>query len=162
MSMPRRPYLTTRAHEVFALAHDLADRLGHAEPTPTHLALGLLAEGRSVAVAALQVRAVPLEVLSRELEAQLPPAAAPRTPAPTRAWTPTDQRLLAQAEAEARDLGTEHSSCEHLLLALLRDAESVPTRALARHGVGFSDVQATVRSIYAGQLGAPPPTSPAG
>ena len=159
MTMPRRPYLTTRAHEGFALAHDLADRLGHAEPTPTHLALGLLLEGRSVAVAALQIRGVPLDALARELEAQLPPPGAPRVPPQARAWTPTDDRLIAQAEAEARELGTEHSSCEHLLLALLRDAESVPARTLARHGVGFPEAQATVRSILAGQLGPPPPAA---
>lgn len=51
MSLPRRPFLTTRAHEVFALAHDLADRLGHDDLTPVHVALSVLREGRGVAVA---------------------------------------------------------------------------------------------------------------
>jgi len=63
MSMPRRPYLTTRAHKVFASAHDLAERLGHDDVTPVHIALGLVREGRSLAIAALFNHGVPLDVL---------------------------------------------------------------------------------------------------
>jgi len=80
MTMPRRPYLTTRAHEVFSLAHDLADQRGDETVTPAHLLLGLLQEGRSVAVHVLHVRGVPLDTLASELEAELRVARAPRSP----------------------------------------------------------------------------------
>ena len=78
MAMPRRPFLTTRAQEAFSLAHDLADRLGHEDVTPVHVALGVLREGRSVAVGVLFNRSVPLDALARELEAYLPPPGGPR------------------------------------------------------------------------------------
>ena len=45
MKMPRRPYLTTRAHEAFSLAFDLASQHGQSEVTPTHLTLGILRDG---------------------------------------------------------------------------------------------------------------------
>jgi ClpA/ClpB-like protein len=38
---------------LFALAHDIADRLGHGDATLVHIALGALRERRSVAVRAL-------------------------------------------------------------------------------------------------------------
>ena len=91
MLMPRRPYVTTRTHEVFALAHDLADQLGHDDVTPVHIALGLVRKGPNVAIGALFNRGVPLDALERDLEARLPPSGTPRAPARERSWTPSVQ-----------------------------------------------------------------------
>src|SRR5688572_23919993 len=144
MSMPRRPYVTTRTHEVFAIAHDLAERLGHDDVTPVHIALGLIREGRSVAAAAILSRGVQLDVLERELEAHLSPPEAPRVPPAERSWTPSDECVLERATVEARELGTEFFGCEHVLLAFLRDATSTPAQVLARHGIRFEDARTEV------------------
>jgi ATP-dependent Clp protease ATP-binding subunit ClpA len=148
MSMPQRYFLTTRAHRVFAMAHDLADQLGHDDVTPLHFALCVVREGRSVAVGALLRLGVPLAVLERELEAGLPPGGAPRLPASERTWSATDERMIEQALAEAGELGTEHYGCEHLLLAVLRDRAGAPAQVLARHGVGLDEARAEVVRIY--------------
>lgn len=161
MAMPRRSNLTTRAHEVFALAHDLADRRGDEAPTSVHFALGLLQEGRSIAVHLLHARGVPLEALTRGLEAELPAPAVPRALPDAREWTPEDEQFVAQAVREARDLGTEYYGCEHLLLALLRDPTEAPARVLARHGVGFADMRAEILGVIRPSPGAPP-VPPAG
>jgi ATP-dependent Clp protease ATP-binding subunit ClpC len=147
-SMPRRPYVTTRTHEVFAIAHDLAERLGHEDVTPVHLAVGLIREGRSIAAAILHGRGVPLDVLERELGAYLPSARAARVPARQRSWTASDERLLEHITVEARELGTEFFGCEHVLLAILRDATSAPAQVLAHHGVRFDDARTEVVRIY--------------
>ena len=151
MSMPRRPFLTTRAHEVFSLAHDLADRFGHDAVTPSHVVLGMLQEGRSVAIGALMNRRVQLDVLSHELEGHLPPLGTPRTQAAEHAWSPSDEQLIDQAKAESRDFGTEFYGVEHLLLAILRDETSAPAQVLERHGVRFDDARAEVVRIYGGR-----------
>ena len=161
MAMRQRPYLTSRAHEAFALAHDLADRRGDEELTPAHVALGLLQEGRSIAVHVLLDRGVPLEAVAHELEAELPAPGAPRALPAVREWTPDDERLVQDAAREARDLGTEYYGCEHLLLALLRDPAGVPARVLARHGVGYADVHTEIRRILR-PAPEPPPAQPAG
>ncbi len=149
MLMPRRPYVTTRTHEVFAIAHDLADRLGHDDVTPVHVALGLISEGQNMAAQILLFsRGVPRDVLERELEGYLPPPGAPRPPAQPRSWTSSDERMLEQATVEARELGTEYFGCEHVLLAFLRDATSVPAQVLAQHGVHFDDFRTEVLRIY--------------
>ncbi len=149
MLMPRRPYVTTRTHEVFAIAHDLADRLGHDDVTPVHVALGLISEGQNIAAQILLFsRGVPRDVLERELEGHLPPPGAPRPPAHPRSWTSSDERMLEQATVEARELGHEYFGCEHVLLAFLRDATSVPAQVLAQHGVHFDDFRTEVLRIY--------------
>ena len=147
-TMRRRPYVTTRTHEVFAIAHDLADRLGHDDVTPVHVSLGLVREGRSIAAQILHGRGVPLDVLEREFEAHLPPPGEPRAPARERSWTRSDENVLEQASVEGRELGAEFVGCEHVLLAFLRDPTSVPGRVLAQHGVGFDDARTEVLRAY--------------
>lgn len=160
MAMPRRPFLTSRAHQAFALAHDLADQLGHDAVSPVHLALGVLREGRSVAVCALFNRGVPLDVLDHELEARLPRPGTPRTPSPNRSWSPSDEQLIDQAKLEARELGTEFFGCEHLLLALLRDGTGAPAHVLGRYGVRFDDARDEVLRIYSARPGGEPAAGP--
>lgn len=152
MPLPRRPYVTTRAHEVFERAHALAERLGHDGVTPVHVALGLVHRGPGV-VDAILSQTAPLNVLERELETCLPPPGSPRAPAREPSWTPGIEQMVERATAESRDLGVEFQGPEHLLLALLRDQEGAPARALARHGVGFADVRAVVLRMYAARPG---------
>jgi ATP-dependent Clp protease ATP-binding subunit ClpC len=147
MSMPSRPFLTTRAHQAFSIAHDLAERLGHEDITPAHVALGVVREGRSVAVAVLVNRGVALAALERELEALLPPPGRPREVAVERVWTPSDEPLIEKARMEARELRTEFFGCEHLLLALLRN-EGAVAEVLARHGVHLTDARTEILRIY--------------
>ncbi len=156
MRMPPRPYLTERAHEVLALAHDLADRRGDATLTPAHVALGLLEEGQSVAVYVLAARGVPLEALARDLAAELPASGTPRAIPAVRGWTPEDEAFFAQAMRAAREMDTPFYGAEHLLLALLRDRTGGPAQVLARHGIGFEDARADVRRV----LFPPPDRSP--
>ena len=149
MLMPVRPYVTTRTREVFALAHDLADRLGHDEVTPVHVTLGLIREGMNIAAQILLYgRGVPRDVLERDLETHLPRPGTPRPPTDSPSWTSSDERILAQATVEARELGTEYFGCEHVLLAFLRDATSVPAQVLSHYGVHFDDFRAEVLRIY--------------
>ena len=149
MLMPVRPYVTTRTREVFALAHDLADRLGHDEVTPVHVTLGLISEGMNIAAQILLYgRGVPRDVLERDLESRLPPSGPPRPPTDSYSWTSSDERVLEQATVEARELGTEYFGCEQVLLAFLRDTTSVPAQVLAHHGVHFDDFRTDVLRIY--------------
>lgn len=153
MRMPSRPYLTTRAHKVFAMAHDLADQLGHDDVTPVHIALGVVREGQNVAVAALFYLGVPLDVLERDLEERLPPPGTSRTPTGARAWTPSDERVIDQAKIEARELGTSFYGCEHLFLTLLRDDTVATAQVLARHSIGYEDVRTEVLRLYNAEPG---------
>ncbi|MFL5486801.1 MAG: Clp protease N-terminal domain-containing protein [Gemmatimonadaceae bacterium] len=147
-TMRRRPYVTTRTHEVFAIAHDVADQLGHEDVTPLHICIGLIREGRSIAAQIVQVRGVRLDALHDELEAHLPPIGEPRVPAREHAWTLSDESILEHATREGRELGAEFVGCEHVLLAFLRDPATVSAQLLAQHGVRFEDVRTEVLRAY--------------
>lgn len=141
------PNLTQRARDVLARAYDLAERRGDAELTATDVALGLLAEGQSVAVHVLSARGVPLEALTRELTAALPAPRASRDVPGVRHCAPAHEEFVIRAEREARELDSPYFGAEHLLLALLRDRAGMPAQVLARHHVEFEDVRADVRRI---------------
>jgi ATP-dependent Clp protease ATP-binding subunit ClpC len=147
MPLSRRFYVTTRTHQVFELAHDLAESLGHDDVTPAHVAIGLIREGRSIA-AQLLSQAVPPDVLERELKAHLPPTGSPRLPPREPSWTPGIEQVLERTIAEARELGTEFFGSEHVLLALLRDETSAPAQVMAHHGVGFEDARTKIMRAY--------------
>ncbi len=145
--MPRLPYLTTRAHNVFALAHDIADRLGHDDVTAVHLAIAVVRQN-GVPVGALYNLGIPLGVLERELEEHLPAAGIARPATPVRSWTPGDQQMIDKARSEARELGTEFYGSEHLLLALVREGAGDAAHVLAKHGVRYDNLQREILRIY--------------
>jgi ATP-dependent Clp protease ATP-binding subunit ClpC len=148
--LPRRPYVTTRAHEVVERALDLAVELGHDDVTPVHVAIGIVREGHSVAAQLLN-EAVPLDVLERELAAQLPPPRSARVQPREHEWTPMAKQILAQASDDSLGLEVEFFGCEHLLLALLREETIAPAQVLARHGVHFEQVRERILQVYAGR-----------
>ena len=52
-----------------------------------------------------------------------------------RAW-----QVLGQARDEARRLGDEHIGTDHLLLAMLRDAQGAAAYVLADHGIDYASI----------------------
>lgn len=100
--MPVLPGVTMRTHEVFAIAHDLADSVGHTDVTPLHVLLAMLREGRSPAIMVLYVLGVPLERLERELESELSVPHLAQVPASEHSWTESDEEMLQRAKIEAQ------------------------------------------------------------
>ena len=145
--MPRLPYLTTRAHNVFALGHDIADRLGHDDVTAVHVAIAVVRQN-GVAVGALHNLGIPLEVLERELEEHLPAAGTARPATAVRSWTPGDQEMIDKARSEARELGTVFYGSEHLLLALVRESAGEVAQVLAKHGVRYDSLRREILRMY--------------
>lgn len=153
MLTPQPPYLTTRAHDALSCAHDLADRLGHEQITPTHVVIGVLQEGQNVAVAALYNRGVNLAELENDLKAALTVSAQSRDVPSERPWSSVDDAWIERAKVEATELQTEFYGCEHLLLATLRHDRTVPAVALARRGLSHDDLKGEILHMYRGPSG---------
>jgi ATP-dependent Clp protease ATP-binding subunit ClpC len=135
MAEPLLPPYTSRMRVALSIARGLAAARGDTDVTPTHLALGLLKEGQSLAVAALLHAAVPLGAVRQELEAALgPPLGRPRPDEVAVPLTPGEQRAVEQARTESRLRGNGYVGPEHLLLAILGEPSSSAAQALARHG----------------------------
>lgn len=142
-----RPYLTTRAHRAFALAHDLAMATDDAQVAARALAVSAIRQ-RGLLAAALQQRGLDMEHLETDLMADLPDRSTDPDPSVSPAWTAWDESVLVRAREEADAMGTEQYSTEHLLLALLRDSDSAVSQVLARHGVSYALLRKDLLHVY--------------
>ena len=133
---------TEEAREAIARAQEEAARLGHGQANTGHLLLGLLRDGGGVAaraLAALNVtpdgaREVVENVGGRGEEGKLD-----RGP-----FTPRLARVVELAPREAARAGQERVGGGHLLLGLVREANSVGVRVLSALDVSPADVRREV------------------
>src|SRR4051812_12589442 len=114
--------LTEKSQEALREAQRLASRLGHRQLDVEHLFLALLDQERGLATSILNKADAPVEAI--KLRAQRELEKFPRSGSGAEAdenihVTTRLNRLLAQAEEEARRLKDEYVSVEHLLLALI-------------------------------------------
>ncbi len=135
-TVPERPPLhpsqgftrfTEAARNALAAAHNAAVAGSHAEVTPAHVLLGLVAAPDSDAVGAILAQGVTLEAVAEAARALLP---SPVTDGPE--LVPYDaaaRKVIELAFREALRLGASDVGSGHLLLALLR-AKVTPPDAL--------------------------------
>jgi ATP-dependent Clp protease ATP-binding subunit ClpB len=128
---------TEKAQEALAGAQRLATRLGQQQVDVEHLLLALLDEEQGLAPAILTKADVSVDALKlrvhRELE-RLPRVSGP-SGAPEQIHVSSRlNRLLTQAEDEARQLKDDYISVEHLLLAMTEDTGTTG-RILKEFGV---------------------------
>ncbi|KAB7848317.1 ATP-dependent chaperone ClpB [Streptomyces mobaraensis] len=112
--------LTNKSREALSAAHERAVSAGHADMTPAHLLLALLAgqenENLLDLLAAVEADAAVLRGGAERVLAGLPSVQGSTVapPQPTREL----QAVLVDAGERARDLGDEYVSTEHLLIGL--------------------------------------------
>ncbi len=133
--------LTTKSQEALADAESRADRASHPEVRPEHLLGALLSQKDGAVPAVLEAAKVPVSQVERALErslASLPKVSGSRTIV----LSTTLGRVLEQSEREAKQLGDEYVSTEHLLLAMVDP--SITTEA----GEALRRAGATRESLY--------------
>ncbi len=129
---------TEKANRALNLAIEAAQEMGHSYIGTEHVVLGLLREGTGVAAQVLQAHGVNAEEYGqRILQAEPGGQARPLSPAD---FTPRTKKTMEMAILEASQLQNGYVGTEHILLALLRDPESVAMRLLAVMGVRDRDI----------------------
>src|SRR5580698_4890152 len=118
---------TPRAQQVLALARKEADRLNHNFLGTEHLLLGLIKLGQGVAVNVLQGMGIDLETVRLEVEKQTPSG--------------PDQKVIALAQKEAKNLNHTYVGTEHLLLGLLREGDGVAAKVLRALDVDIEEAR---------------------
>src|SRR5690348_1514695 len=112
--------LTEKAQEVLAAAQRQATRLSHQQVDVEHLLLALVEQEQGLAAPILEKAGVSLEHLKSRATQELErlPRVSGASGSPDQVYvTGRLNRLLAQAEDEAKRLKDEYVSVEHLLLA---------------------------------------------
>ena len=128
---------TEKVQEALSGAQAKAVRLSHQQVDVEHVLAALLEQERGLAASILQRAGVNLASLKRRLDQELErlPKVAGPTGAPEQIYvTGRFNRLLVQAEDEAKKLKDEYISVEHLLLAMVEDGGATG-RALKELGV---------------------------
>jgi Clp amino terminal domain, pathogenicity island component len=152
---------TDKARQAVVLAQEEARRLGHPEVATEHLLLGLLAvDGDCAATRTLTALGIPLDDLRAETEERI--GRGEGAPSGHLAFVPQNKKVLELSLREALQLGHNYIGTEHILLGLVREAESGAAQVLAGRGADLDAVrQEVVRQLATGageRLAAPKPS----
>ncbi len=136
-----------RVKDILGYSKEEAIRLGNSHISPEHLFLGILRDGEGVAVDILLNQGVDLMGLKSSLEKSIkvesPVPVADHEVIPLLRST---ERILKLVYLEAKALKSNSIDSEHLLLAILKDENSLVTRFLAEMDVDYQTVKRMVES----------------
>jgi len=136
-----------RVRDILGYSKEEAIRLGNSHISPEHLFLGILREGEGVAVEILLSQGIDLKVLKGSLEKSIkvesPVYVADQDVIPLLRST---ERILKLVYLEAKALKSNTIESEHLLLAILKDENSLVTRFLSEMDVDYQSVKRMVEA----------------
>ncbi len=134
---------TKKAETALNLAKDFAQGMGHSYIGTEHILWGLVKEGTGVAASVLSANNVNEARLTQTIMELIG-----RGDGQTQnvQHTPRTKRVLELSYAEARRMGQNFIGTEHILLAIMREGESVAVRILTEMGLD-------IHKLYEGVLG---------
>ncbi len=139
--------LTQRAQKVLTiLAQEEAKRYHSDQLEPEHIVLALLKDGEGVAVKALQRMKVNIAEMQLETEKAIPKKSGGLVLGDV-PHSLRGKRTLEDSAEEARNLGHEYIGTEHLMLAAVRERDSVTARYLARYNISLAVLRDVVTRI---------------
>ncbi len=147
--------LTQKSQAAIQVAQDKASQHGHVEVDIEHLLLALLEQEKGLVPRILELLEVPLEAVSADVERNLrnrPSQSGPGAELGKVYISNRLNRILVQAEDEAKRLKDEYVSVEHLFLAMLsEDSNSALGRILSRFNVDKNRVLKALTDIRGSQ-----------
>jgi hypothetical protein len=149
---------TPRARAVLGGAAAQAHALGHESVRPEHLLIAVFEPAENLSAVILADAGVTRDAVGEKLSIQ--PAQNPPKPSGAVPYTPEAVEVLRGAVEEAILLGHNYIGTEHLLIALYRDADAAPARALTELGAERNwTVQRARQRLAELTLGTPPTAS---
>ena len=134
---------TKKAETALNLAKEFAQGMGHSYIGTEHILWGLVREGTGVAASVLAANEVTGEKLTQTIMEMIGRGDGQT---PNVQHTPRTKRVLELSYAEARRMGQNFIGTEHILLAMMREGESVAVRILTEMGLD-------IHKLYEGILG---------
>ncbi|MEQ9406478.1 MAG: ATP-dependent chaperone ClpB [Fuerstiella sp.] len=142
--------LTVKASQAIRTAQELAEEHNHRFLRPLHLLKALLEEDQGIMKPLLQRIGVNLGQLNSMVDGELqrlPQSSASDEPVGA---GPEAVKVLNAAEKQARGMGDEFTSTEHLLIALTQ-VEDQAKRLLALNAVNEQDILTALKDVRGGQ-----------
>jgi len=119
---------TKKAEKAVEIAESSAIELGHNYVGTEHILYGLVKEGTGIASKVLENQNITAEAVLEKIE-QLVGVGENKTKG-TMGLTPRTKRVIENAFREAKRLNSEYIGTEHLLIGIMREADSVAVRIM--------------------------------
>jgi len=129
---------TKKAEAALMLAKEIAMALGHSYIGTEHILWGLAKEGTGIASSVLAANGINDERIKHKI---LELVGGGDGSVPSLAYTPRTKRVLELSYAETRRMGQNFIGTEHILIAILREGESVAVKIL-------TDLGCDIRKLY--------------
>ncbi len=139
-----------RMQEVIRLSREEALRLGHDYIGTEHLLLAMIREGGGMAIRILRNLGVDLVRLQRTIEDSVRSYGGTATIGNI-PLTKQAERVLKLSYLEARGLKADVVGTEHLLLALLRESDTIAAQILAHFNVTYDAARQELQNILSGR-----------
>ena len=127
---------TPQAKEALTLAVNAAEALNHGYVGTEHLLIGLLKEGEGVAAKVLEENGVDVNRVIDLVSQLIAPNPTIQTTSRT-AYTPRARRVIENSYREAVRFKANQIGTEHILIAILRESDSVAGRLLNTIGINI-------------------------
>ncbi|MCS7085271.1 MAG: Clp protease N-terminal domain-containing protein, partial [Bacteroidia bacterium] len=135
--------------DVISYSREEAQRIGHDYIGAEHLLLGIMREGEGAAMKILVNLGIDPQKVRKAIEDSVRTVGSTTAPSNMPLSKQAD-KAIRLAQLEARQFRSEVVGTEHLLLALLRDTESIPAQILANHfNLRYEQVREEVRNSIA-------------
>ncbi len=138
---------SNKIKEVLGYSREEAVRLGNTTISTEHLFLGILRDGEGMAINILQELGINLSEAKKYIEAKIrqPEPPSPLLDPDSLPLFKSAERVLKLVTLVARDLKTETINTAHLLLAILKDEESVVSQMLYEKDIDYYTVKAEMK-----------------
>ncbi len=153
---------THKSQEILQEAAKIAYENGQSAVEPPHIFMAFLRDSENIIISVLQKLGAPIPLLTNEVQQfihQLPKQASQNSNTGQITLTPGTLGVLQIAENEAKKMGDEFISVEHLLLAFLTGTNPI-SQFLTQQGINYEQVLKTLVSIRGSQrVDSPEPES---
>ena len=139
-----------RVKRVMQLAREEAARLGHNYIGTEHLLLGIIREGKGSAVTVLVNLGLNLDSIKQSIDDYVASSGGSMTMGEV-PFTPRAKQILEIAANEAKEMKSQFVRTCHLLLALLKDKETIAAQILAAFGVDHKAAKEEVIAVLQGK-----------
>jgi ATP-dependent Clp protease ATP-binding subunit ClpC len=130
---------TQKARTALQYAHQNACELGHNYIGSEHILLGLIQENSGVAAKVLESAGITEDAVTEKVKTSIG-SGEPIDPAAEIPMTPRTKRIIELSLLEAQRLGHSYIGTEHLLMAILREGESVAVKILYSLGANINEL----------------------
>ena len=138
---------TEQAQEVLRQSQEIVRRYRHQQWDAEHILMALLEQEDGVSVDLLTELGIPRDAIRATLHGVMDGVSWSSQPTNQILMTPRAEGTLGRAQAEAKRLGDDFISSEHLLIALTQEDQGLAARILAQYGLNTEKVYQALQKV---------------